>query len=64
MSKKSYPSKRINGIKKRIHRHVMEEKIGRLLSSAEHVYHLNGDPNDYSLENLVVIVKNLTKEKL
>ncbi len=57
MSKNVYPHKTINGIKKRLHRHVMEDHLGRMLEPNEHVYHLNGDPNDNSIENLVVIVK-------
>ncbi len=60
MSKKKYQYKTIDGRKKRIHRHIMEEKLGRLLESFEHVYHLNGDSEDNSIENLVVITK---KEK-
>lgn len=35
----------------------MEELMGRELESNEHVYHLNGDSNDNSVENLVVIKK-------
>lgn len=57
MSKKNYPHKTINGIKKRLHRHVMEEHLGRILEPHEHVYHLNGDPRDSRIENLVVIKK-------
>jgi hypothetical protein len=52
-----YAYKTINGNKKRIHRHIMEELMGRELESNEHVYHLNGDSNDNSVENLVVIKK-------
>lgn len=46
-------------MKKRLHHHVIEEYIGRVLESNEHVYHLNGDPMDNRLENLVVIHKNV-----
>ncbi len=60
MSRNKYAYKTINGNKKRIHRHIMEEILGRILESNEHVYHLNGDSGDNSIENLVVIVK---KEK-
>ncbi len=60
--KKSYPHKTINGVKKTIHRHIMEETLGRSLNSNEHVYHLNGDPKDFSIENLVVIKKNIKEE--
>lgn len=58
MSKNSYPHKTINGVKKRLHRHIMEEHLGRMLEPNEHVYHLNGDSKDNSIENLVVIKKN------
>lgn len=61
MSKHKYPCKKINGMKKRLHRHVMEEHLGRELESHEHVYHVNGDPKDYRIENLVVITKKYRK---
>lgn len=57
MSNNRYSHKTINGVKKRIHRHIMEEHLGRLLESHEHVYHLNGDSTDNRIENLVVISK-------
>ena len=57
MSDNSYFHKTIKGIKKTVHRHVMEEHLGRLLESHEHVYHMNGDSKDNRIENLVVIVK-------
>ena len=63
MKRKYYPSKTVNGIKKRLHIYVMEEKLGRPLESNEYVYHINGDPHDYSLENLVIIVKNIPRGK-
>lgn len=58
MSRNSYPHKTIKGKKQPLHRHVMEEHLGRSLESNEHVYHLNGDPKDNRIENLVVITKN------
>lgn len=61
MSQNRYAYKTIKGCKKRIHRHVMEEHLGRLLRPNEHVYHLNGDPKDNSLENLAVITKKERK---
>jgi len=57
MSKTKYEHKTINGIKKTIHRHVMEEYLQRPLESHEHVYHLNGDSRDNRIENLAVIKK-------
>lgn len=59
MSKNTYPHKTINGIKKRLHRHIMEDYLGRQLDPNEHVYHLNGDSRDNRIENLTVIRKNL-----
>lgn len=61
MSTKKYRYKTINGSKKRVHRHIMESHIGRELNINEHVYHLNGNPNDNRIENLAVIKKNSTK---
>lgn len=58
MSQNVYPYKTINGIKKRVHRHLMEAYLGRLLESNEHVYHLNGNSKDNRIENLIVIKKN------
>ena len=57
MGKYCYEYKTINGKKKRLHRHVMEEHLGRELQAFEHVYHLNGNPKDNRIENLVLIKK-------
>ncbi len=62
MKKRSCPHKTINGVKKRMRIHVMEEHLGRELEKGEHVYHVNGDQNDYSIENLVVIKKRVKNE--
>lgn len=59
MSRNKYVHKTINGVKKRIHRHIVEEYIGRPLKDNEHVYHINGDSSDNSLDNLQIIVKNI-----
>ena len=59
--KPNYPCKTISGKKDRVHRHIMEEHLGRELDKSEHVYHLNGNPLDNDLENLVVVKKNLSK---
>jgi hypothetical protein len=58
MSKNKYQSARVNGKKDRVHRHIMQEHLGRKLESYEHVYHVNGDSMDNSIENLIVIKKN------
>lgn len=52
-----YHHKTVNGIKKTVHRMVMEDHLGRLLESDEHVYHINGDSRDNRIDNLVVIKK-------
>lgn len=57
-----YASKVINGRKQYIHRHVMEEQLGRELEPNEHVYHLNGDPSDNRPENLVIIKKKMSHD--
>jgi HNH endonuclease len=63
MSKRSYPHATIKGIKKRLHRHIMEEHLGRELLPNEHVYHINGDHLDNTVDNLVVLTKNKRNEK-
>lgn len=42
----------------RLHRHIMQEHLGRELLPNEHVYHINGDHRDNAIENLVVLTKN------
>lgn len=37
------------------HRHVMEEHLGRPLTTKEHVHHINGNSLDNRLENLQLI---------
>lgn len=57
MSQNKYVHKTIRGVKQRIHRHIVEEFIGRPLKDNEYVYHINGDSADNSLDNLQIIVK-------
>lgn len=52
---KSYPQIRVNGKKDRIHRHIMEEKLGRPLQPSERVYHKDGDHLNNDEDNLVLI---------
>lgn len=37
----------------------MEAHLGRELGANEHVYHRDGDRLNNSLENLIVIIKNI-----
>lgn len=55
MSRNRYIYRTINGIKKRLHRHIMEEYLGRSLEKNEHVYHLDGDSKNNEIDNLIVI---------
>jgi hypothetical protein len=61
MSLNRYTHKTIKGKKQPVHRHIMEEHLGRVLQHNEHVYHLDGDPSNNKLDNLVVITKNSRK---
>ena len=61
MGKNKYTHLTINGIKKKTHRWVMEEKIGRELHQNEHVYHLDGDARNNHPDNLIIIIKNILK---
>ena len=63
MARAIYEYKTIGGVKNRIHRHIMEEFLGRPLDANEHVYHINGDPHDNAIENLVVVLKNAKIKK-
>lgn len=62
MSNNRYIYQTRNGKKKPVHRHVVEEFLGRDLEHHEHVYHRNGDSRDNRLENLIIINKNYRRE--
>lgn len=54
-NKRKYKEVRVDGKKIGEHRHIMQEFLGRKLESWEHVHHINNDPLDNRIENLVVL---------
>lgn len=50
--------KTVDGKKVREHRWLMEQELGRKLLPTEHVHHINGDPLDNRIENLMVLDQN------
>ena len=53
----------VNGKQKRLHRHIMEQHIGRKLERWEHVHHINDDSFDNRIENLQLL-SNSEHQKL
>lgn len=49
-----YPTRKVNGKTKQLHRHKVEQRLGRALRPDEHVHHRDHDPWNYADENLVV----------
>ncbi len=46
------------------HRVVMENHLGRLLNPDEVVHHINGDKHDNRIENLQVMTKKTTPQRI
>lgn len=50
-----YIVKQVNKIRQKEHREIMEKHIGRKLLKEEHIHHVNGDPKDNRIENLMIV---------
>jgi hypothetical protein len=53
--KHTYKSIKVDGKWVRLHRHIMEQHLGRKLEKWEHVHHINDDPSDNRIDNLQVL---------
>lgn len=49
----------VNGRRILEHRYVMEQHIGRELTSSEVVHHIDGDPLNNRIENLEILTQNI-----
>ena len=57
LDEKGYERRNINGKMRRIHKIILENKIGRKLENNEVTHHINGIKTDNRLENLIVMLK-------
>ncbi len=51
-SKAGYRIIHVGGVSVYEHRYIMEQHLNRILSTTEHVHHINGDSSDNRIENL------------
>lgn len=59
----SYKTVQVNKKQVRLHRHLMENHLGRKLDVNELIHHINGDIFDNSIENLEIVTRSEHKKK-
>lgn len=56
--KKRYKMKKINGKQIYFHRWTMEQHLGRKLTRSEIVHHIDGDPHNNNIDNLMIMTQS------
>ena len=56
------PEKRVNGVKYKVHRLIMEQYLGRHLLTSELVHHVDGDTTNNIIENLEIVTRAKHRE--